>query len=203
MPSYGYEAISRSGSKKKGSITAPDAQQARLQLLAEGLTPIEIKEQSLLTKDIEISFLEGVKARDLSVFCHQFVSVIDAGVPVAEALNLLGQQTENKTLRKAIFRTQKEIQQGETLADAMRKQGKRIFAPMFVNMVAAGEASGNLSVSFSRMADYYENANKTKAALQKAMIYPIVVLIVVILVMFIRMLFVLPTFKGIFDDIGG
>ena len=202
MPSYGYEAISRTGSKKKGSVTAPDAQQARLQLLAEGLTPIEIKEQSLLTKDIEISFLDRVKARDLSVFCHQFVSVIDAGVPVAEALNLLGQQTENKTLRKAIFRTQKEIQQGETLADAMRKQGKRIFAPMFINMVAAGEASGNLSVSFSRMADYYENANKTKAALQKAMIYPIVVLIVVVIVMFIMMLFVLPTFKGIFDDMG-
>ncbi|MBQ2806159.1 MAG: type II secretion system F family protein, partial [Clostridia bacterium] len=190
------------GNKKKGSVTAPDMNQARLQLLAEGLTPIEIKEQNLLTKDIEISFLEGVKPRDLSVFCHQFVSVIDAGVPVAEALSLLSQQTENKTLRKAISQVQKEIQQGETMADAMRKQGKRVFAPMFVNMVAAGEASGNLSVAFARMADYYENANKTKAALQKAMIYPAVVLIVVVIVMFVMMLFVLPTFKGIFEDMG-
>ena len=195
MPTYGYQAVSRSGSKKKGSITAPDIQQARQPLLAEGLTPIEIKEQNLLTKDINISFLEGVKPRDLSVFCHQFVSVIDAGVPIAEALNMLGQQTENKTLSKAIFQTQKEIEQGETLADAMRKQGKRIFAPMFVNMVAAGEASGNLSVAFKRMADYYENANKTKAALQKAMIYPVIVLLVVVVVMFAMMLFVLPKFK--------
>ena len=202
MPTYGYEAIQKNGSKKKGSVTASDAQQARRQLLAEGLTPIELKEQSLLTKDIEISFLDSVKPRDLSVFCHQFVSVIDAGVPVAEALGLLGQQTGNKTLRKAIYQTQKEIQQGETLADAMRKQGKRVFAPMFVNMVAAGEASGNLSVAFTRMADYYENANKTKSALQKAMIYPAVVLIVVVVVMFIMMLFVLPTFKGIFEDMG-
>jgi len=202
MPTYGYQAIQKNGNKKKGSVTAPDMNQARLQLLAEGLTPIEIKEQNLLTKDIEISFLEGVKPRDLSVFCHQFVSVIDAGVPVAEALSLLSQQTENKTLRKAISQVQKEIQQGETMADAMRKQGKRVFAPMFVNMVAAGEASGNLSVAFARMADYYENANKTKAALQKAMIYPAVVLIVVVIVMFVMMLFVLPTFKGIFEDMG-
>ncbi len=202
MPTYGYQAVSKSGGKKKGSITAADPQQARRQLIAEGLTPIEIKEQNLLTKDINIPIFEGVKARDLSVFCHQFVSVIDAGVPVAEALDLLAQQTENKTLRKAIFQTQKEIQQGETLADAMRKQGKRVFAPMFVNMVAAGEASGNLSVAFSRMADYYENANKTKSALQKAMIYPAIVLLVVIAVMFVMMIFVLPTFKTMFEDMG-
>ena len=172
MPTYGYQAVSKNGSKKKGSIAANDLQQARQQLINEGLTPIELKEQNFLNKDINIPLFEGVKSRDLSVFCHQFVSVIDAGVSVAEALNMLGQQTENKTLRNAIFQTQKEIQQGETLADAMRKQGKRVFAPMFVNMVAAGEASGNLSVAFTRMADYYENANKTKAALKKAMIYP-------------------------------
>lgn len=202
MPTYGYEAIQKNGNKKKGSVTAPDVKQARLQLLADGLTPIEIKEQNLLTKDIELSFMDSVKPRDLSVFCHQIVSVLDAGVPVAEALNLLGQQTENKTLRKAIFQTQKEIQQGETLADAMRKQGKRVFAPMFINMIAAGEASGNLSVSFTRMADYYENANTTKSALQKAMIYPIVVLIVVIAVMFLMMLFVLPNFKAVFASMG-
>lgn len=202
MPTYGYQAISKTGGKKKGSVSAANAQQVRQQLLAEGLTPIEIKEQNLLTKDINIPIFEGVKARDLSVFCHQFVSVIDAGVPVAEALELLAQQTENKTLRKAIFQTQKEIQQGETLADAMRKQGKRVFAPMFVNMVAAGEASGNLSVAFSRMADYYENANKTKSALQKAMIYPVIVLLVVVVVLFIMMIFVLPTFKTMFEDMG-
>ena len=202
MPTYGYQAVSKSGVKKKGSITATDAQHARLQLIAEGLTPIEIKEQNILNRDINISFLEGVKSRDLSVFCHQFVSVIDAGVPVAEALGLLGQQTQNKTLRKAIFNTQKEIQQGETLADAMRKQGKRVFAPMFVNMVAAGEASGNLSVAFTRMADYYENANKTKSALKKAMIYPAIVILVVIAVMFVMMLFVLPKFKTMFEDMG-
>lgn len=202
MPVYGYRAITKSGGKKKGSVNAPNAQQVRAQLIAEGLTPIEIKEQNLLTRDIEITVFETVKPRELSVFCHQFVSVMDAGVPVAEALELLGQQTENKLLRKAIYNTQKEIQQGETLADAMRKQGKKVFAPMFVNMVAAGEASGNLSVAFSRMADYYENANKTKSALQKAMIYPIVVLCVVVVVMFVMMLFVLPTFKGIFEDMG-
>lgn len=202
MPTYGYRAVAKNGGKKKGSVTASDAQHARQMLLAEGLTPIEIKEQGILTKDINIPIFEGVKARDLSVFCHQFVSVIDAGVPVAEALELLSQQTENKTLRKAIQQTQKEIQQGETLADAMRKQGKRVFAPMFVNMVAAGEASGNLSVAFSRMADYYENANKTKSALQKAMIYPAIVLIVVVIVMFVMMIFVLPTFKTMFEGMG-
>ena len=202
MPTYGYQAVAKNGAKKKGSLIANDLSQARQQLIAEGLTPIEIKEQGLLQRDINISFLDSVKPRDLSVFCHQFVSVIDAGVSVSEALTMLAQQTENKTLRKAIFQTQKEIQQGETLADAMRKQGKRIFAPMFVNMVAAGEASGNLSVAFSRMADYYENANKTKAALKKAMIYPIVVLVVVVIVMFVMMLFVLPRFKTIFEDMG-
>ena len=202
MPTYGYQAVSKTGTKKKGSITAPDAQHARMQLIADGWTPIEIKEQNILNRDINISFLESVKSRDLSVFCHQFVSVIDAGVPVDEALGLLGQQTQNKTLRTAIYNTQKEIQQGETLAGAMRKQGKRVFAPMFVNMVAAGEASGNLSIAFSRMADYYENANKNKAALKKAMIYPIIVILVVVGVMAVMMLFVLPKFKTMFEDMG-
>lgn len=202
MPVYGYQAIQKNGRKTKGSINAANIQEARKQIMSEGLTPIEVKEQNLLTRDIDIKLFDGVKKRDMSVFCHQFVSVIDAGVPVSEALFLLGQQTENKTLRKAIFQTQKEIQQGETLAGAMRKQDKRVFSPMFINMVEAGEASGNLSVAFTRMADYYENADKTRAAVQKAMIYPIIVLLVVVVVMFIMMIFVLPTFKDIFQDMG-
>ena len=132
MPTYGYQAVSKSGAKKKGSITATDLQHARLQLIAEGLTPIEIKEQNILNRDINISFLEGVKSRDLSVFCHQFVSVIDAGVPVAEALGLLGQQTQNKTLRKAIFGTQKELENGKLGVVLGEVPGEGVSASLFM-----------------------------------------------------------------------
>lgn len=137
--------------------------------------------------------------RDLSVFCRQFNSILKAGVSVLEALDMLSQQTENKKLAQAIVETKASVEKGETLSTAMRKQGE-MFPEMLLNMVAAGEQSGSLEKSLSRMAVHFEKENKLKGLLKKAMMYPIVLIIVAIIVMIVMLVAVLPGFMDTFAD---
>ena len=161
MPTYGYLGVDRYGKKKKGTLPADDVEHLKQLVKREGLTLIEFKEQGIMTKDIDLPFLDQVKDRDLSVFCRQFVSMLSAGVPIASALMMLGSQTENKRLRNAILNTKTEIEKGETLGDAMKKQPRSVFPEIMLNMTNAGEASGNLEIAFSRLAVYFEKRNKT------------------------------------------
>ena len=144
MPDFSYIAIDKEGNQVKGSVQASDESQIRSRLKIDGLTLISAKKQGALSKDI--SFGSGkVKTRDMSVFCRQFASVLAAGVTVVEALRMLAEQTENKTLKNALIKTRENVQQGDTLAEAMAKSPK-VFDSMFTNMVAAGEESGNLEI---------------------------------------------------------
>lgn len=202
MPSFGYIAVNSLGKIKKGSLEAEDIEQARALLKRDDLTAIEIKEQGVLTKDIDLPFLNRVKARDLGIFCRQFVSIVSAGIPVYSALSMLAQQTENVRLKKAILETHSQIEKGETLSDALQMHSPKIFPPMMINMVAAGEASGNLEKAFSRLADHFEKGNNVRNAVKKAMIYPSIVLTVVVVVIAIMMVVVLPEFTAVFDDLG-
>ncbi len=201
MPSFGYVAVNPLGKIKKGSLEAEDAEQARAFLKRNNLTAIEIKEQSVLTRDLDIPFLNRVKSRDLGVFCRQFVSIVSAGIPVSTALSMLTQQTANSRLKKAIADTHSQIERGETLSDALRTHSPEIFPAMMINMVAAGEASGNLEKAFLRLATHFESGTKTKNAVKKAMIYPIIVLVVVVAVIAIMMIQVIPQFESVFQDL--
>lgn len=200
MPSFGYVAVNPLGKIKKGSIEAEDLEQARAFLKRSDLTAIELKEQGILTKDIDLPFLNRVKARDLGVFCRQFVSIVSAGIPIYAALTMLASQTQNVRLKKAILDTHSQIEKGESLSDALRLHSPDIFPAMMINMVAAGEASGNLEKAFARLADHFEKGSRIRGAVKKAMVYPTIVLVVVIAVVALMMVMVIPSFTSVFAD---
>lgn len=201
MGDFAYIAINKDGKEVKGSIQAEDATAARYKLKTDGMTPVSIKEQSILTKDINLGISKGVKSRDLSVFCRQFTSILNAGVTVVDALRMLGEQTENKALKKAIINTRELVEQGETLAEAMRKSPK-VFPSMLVNMVEAGENSGSLDTAINRMGLQFEKSAKLSGLVKKAMIYPIVMLVVALVVTIIMSVAVVPQFAEMFAEMG-
>ena len=200
MPGFSYVAVDKRGKEKRGSLEAETRERALEQLKAEGLIPVSVREQGALNKEIDFSIGKKVKPRDLSVFCRQFVSITQAGVPMKEALQMLSEQTENKWLKRAISEVLQNVEKGNTLADSMRSQPD-IFPPMLVNMVEAGEQSGSLEMAFSRMAVHFEKEAKLKATIKKATIYPIILVIAAIGVIAVMLLFVIPIFIDMFADL--
>lgn len=198
MPSYAYIAVDKTGKEKKASIEADTLDQVNLRLRKEGLIPIEVKEVGLLGKDIQLSFHQNVKPRDLSVFCRQFVSMVGAGVTIIDALGMLAEQTENKRLANATRATRTEVEKGRTLSEAMQRQGE-IFPTMFINMVAAGETSGSIEIAFSRMASQFEKSAKLKGLMKKSLMYPAVLGVVATAIVIIMTTFVIPNYVKMFD----
>lgn len=201
MASYGYEAIDRMGKDVKGSVEANSEDTARNQLKQQGLIVLTLKEQSIMTRDLSLSFESKVKPRDLAVFCRQFVSMSRAGVSILDCLNLLREQAENKRLARAIREIQTEVEKGETLASAMSKQEK-IFSNLMVTTVAAGEESGSLEISLERMAEQYEKSAKSQALIKKAMIYPVIVALVAVAVVVVMLVVVIPRYSSMFEELG-
>ena len=200
MPGYSYVAVDQRGKEKRGRIEAENRDAVSQQLKKDGLFPVEIKEQGVLNKDIDFSIGKKVKPRDLSVFCRQFVSITQAGVPMKEALQMMTEQTENKWLKKAIADVLVNVEKGNTLADSMAAIPD-VFPPMLVNMVQAGESSGSLEMSFARMATHFEKEAKLKATIRKATIYPIILIFAVIGVIAVMLLYVIPIFIDMFADL--
>ena len=201
MPSYSYVAVSGRGKRVRDSMEAASLDMAKNSLRGAGYTILEIREQNALNRDIELPFLGNPTSKDMAIFCRQFVSILRAGVPVSTVLAMLGQQTENKKLSAAIREMQADIEKGETLAGSMRKHGK-IFANMLVNMVAAGEESGNLEDSFRQMELYFEKMKRTKSAVIRAMIYPCILLVAMIVVLIVMMTRIVPMFLQTFEEMG-
>ena len=201
MASYGYVAINKAGKEIKGTIEADNPEKVKSDLKAQGMTVLEITEQGLLTKDIELDFGGAPTPRDMSVFCRQFVSMIRAGVTILDALKMLADSTENKKLKKAVQGIRVSTEKGESLADAMKEYPK-VFSDLMVNMVAAGEASGSLDISLERVATQYERSNKTQGLVKKAMMYPIIVCLVAIAVVIVMLVVVIPNYTEMFKDMG-
>lgn len=199
MPGFNYTAINRNGKRVRSSLDASSIETAKSSLRGAGYTILDIKEQTTLNRDIEIPFLGNPKAKDMAVFCRQFVSILRAGVSVASVLSMLGQQTSNKKLRAAIREMQADVEKGESLATSMRRHPK-IFPAILVNMVSAGEASGNLEESFRQMELYFERSKRTKSKVTSAMIYPCVLIVVMIIVLIVMMTKIIPNFLKTFED---
>lgn len=199
MPGFNYTAIDRNGKRVRSSLDASSIETAKSSLRGAGYTILDIKEQTTLNRDIEIPFLGKPKAKDMAVFCRQFVSILRAGVSVASVLAMLGQQTGNKKLRAAIREMQADVEKGESLATSMRRHPK-IFPAILVNMVSAGEASGNLEESFRQMELYFERSKRTKSKVTSAMIYPCVLIVVMIVVLIVMMTKIIPNFLKTFED---
>ena len=199
MPGFNYTAIDRNGKRVRSSLDASSIETAKSSLRGAGYTILDIKEQTTLNRDIEIPFLGNPKAKDMAVFCRQFVSILRAGVSVASVLSMLGQQTGNKKLRAAIREMQADVEKGESLATSMRRHPK-IFPAILVNMVSAGESSGNLEESFRQMELYFERSKRTKSKVTSAMIYPCVLIVVMIVVLIVMMTKIIPNFLKAFEE---
>ena len=197
MAQYNYKAMDKSGKAKKGSIEAINLDKAKEKLKSEGLIVQDIKEQGAGKKGGG----KKVKDKDLAVFCKQFSAVLNAGVTIISALEMMSEQLENKTLKRALQEAQAYVQKGGTLADAF-KLNPKVFPPIMINMTAAGEMSGNLEICFDRLTTHFETANALHSKVKGAVTYPIVILIVVVAVVAVLLVGVIPQFSQMFDDLG-
>lgn len=200
MAIYKYELIQSNGKKKKGTIEAPTREAAEAELKIGGSTIVSLAPAGAMSKDIEIHIGKVVKPREMSVFCRQFESVLNAGVTAVDALDMLATQTKNKSFKKALVDIRDRVQKGESLGEAMMNYPK-IFPEMMVQMVIAGEASGSLEVAFGRMAVYFEKSAKLSGQITKALIYPIILILVIIVVVVVMMVKIVPTFTATFDEL--
>lgn len=201
METFSYKAVNSAGKDVKGSVEAESKEEAARKIKEQGLVPVSVGKQGALDKDINIPIFKGKKipARDMSVFCRQFASILKAGVSVINALEMLAEQTENKKLKQAIVETQANVEKGENLSDSMRQN--EAFPSILIDMVRAGEASGSLENSLTRMAVQFEKDAKLNGIVKKAMMYPIVLICVMIGVVIVMLTFVIPSFMTMFEDL--
>ena len=201
MADWTYQIIDQSGKERKGNIVAESEAEAKNKLKMDGNMVISLTKATALTKEISFSVGGKVKPRDLSVFCRQFTSMVNAGVTILDTLDMLSDQTENKVMAKAIRGVHAEIQKGETLSDGLKKY-PNVFPDIMVSMVAAGEASGKIDVAFDRMSAHFEKSAKLNGMIKKAAVYPIIVVIVAIAVVIVMLVKVIPSYSEMFNDLG-
>ena len=202
MAQFSYKVLDKAGKTKKGNVEADNIEKARAALKSQGYSIVELGEASALSKDINISFRKKkVKVRDLGVFCKQFKSILQAGIGIVDALEMLSQQTNSKVLKESLKNIKDNVQKGDTLTAAMKKEGT-VFPGLLINMIEAGEASGSLEVALDRMSTHFDKDARLKGLVKKAMMYPIVLLIVTVIIVVIMLVKVLPGFASTFASMG-
>jgi type IV pilus assembly protein PilC len=202
MPIFLWEATNRKGEVKKGELDGTDETAVRGTLRRQGYRSINVKAKP---KDIMeyLPFLkQGVKEKDVVIFARIFSTMINAGLPLIQCLDLLAQQEQNKTFKAIIISCKEDIESGNTLSDSLKKYPK-IFDDLFVNLVAEGESGGILDVILQRLASYMEKAMKLKSKVKGAMTYPASVLVISIGVVALLLLKVIPVFQKMFEGMGG
>ena len=205
MPTFVWEGKTAQGRAMKGELEAPNLEAVVTVLRHRRIRPIpnRIREKGKgLEKEITIpGFGEKVKTKDLSIFTRQFATMIDAGLPIVQCLDILGEQSESKLLRNTVRTIRQDVEGGATLADALRKHPK-IFDALYINMVEAGEAGGVLNTVLNRIALFIEKANKLKKKVKGAMIYPCAIIAVAVIVVSILLIFVIPVFAELYGSMG-
>src|SRR3712207_5127935 len=171
------------------------------QLRQQGLLVIDIKEQGVAQKDILEPF-KKVKLGDLVVFTRQFATMINAGLPIVRALYVLSEQTENAKLKETVVQVRKDVEAGLALSEALEKHPK-VFSRLYVEMVRAGEIGGILDGVLLRVADQLESDQELRRKVKSAMTYPIIVLILALLAASFMLIFIVPIFARMFEDLGG
>ncbi|ELC8372952.1 type II secretion system F family protein [Clostridium perfringens] len=198
MAIFKYKAINSEGQRIEGSQSADSESQIREMLLSNQYYPLSIEKENSKGKK-SFSFNSKVKLKDIAVFCRQFYVMLDSGLSIGKALNILIEQCEKPKLREALIGVNGELKRGETLASSMRKR-KDVFPNLLTSMIDAGERSGNLDIILKRMADYYEKETKIRGKIKSAMIYPIVLGVVAIIAITFILTFVMPTFVQMFEE---
>jgi type IV pilus assembly protein PilC len=199
MAAFAYSAINAIGIESSGKLTAGDLNQAREQLRQRGLRPVALTEVSAEGGSRR---RKKVKARSLQVFSRQFATMIEAGLSVVQSLVILEQQTDDRALAAVIREVRSDVEGGMLLSQAMARH-PRVFERLYIAMVEAGEAAGILDTVLDRVAVQIEKEQKIKRRVKGAMIYPTLVLCFAVCVLIGMLMFLVPVFEGIFEDLGG
>jgi type IV pilus assembly protein PilC len=201
MPVYLWKGIDRAGKKQKGELEADNEAIARQLITRKGVQIRSFKPKPKAIGDY-IHFLQpSVKERDLVIFVRQFSTMIDAGLPLVQSLDILQEQQENPTFKRVIRQVKRDVEEGSTLSDAIKKHPK-VFDSLFVNLVAAGEIGGILDVILNRLAAYIEKMANLKKKVKGAMTYPAIVVSIAVIVVAVILVYVIPIFAGLFKDAG-
>lgn len=198
---YEWKGKNPKGRKIKGEMEAETPEQVRTSLERRKITPTRVRKKP---KDLfeNISFLQPkVKESDVIIFARQFSTMIDAGLPLLQCLEILYSQQENPTFKKQLKHIKESVESGETFADALKKHPKT-FNELFINMISAGEAGGILDVILQRLSAYAEKMAKLKKQVKGAMTYPAITLAVAVIVVGVILVFVIPVFEKMFADMG-
>ncbi|MDH4230650.1 MAG: type II secretion system F family protein [Nitrospirota bacterium] len=187
---------------ESGEMSANSKDDVLAQLRRKNITPTLVKPKEKKPLLGGLSFGGGVSDKDIVIFTRQFATMIDAGLPLVQALEILSTQVENKFLAKTLAAIKDDVESGSTYADALKKHPKA-FTELYANMVAAGESGGILDTILNRLAAYIEKAMKLKKKVKGAMVYPVVVSSIAVLCIAIIMIFVVPTFSKMFTQMGG
>jgi type IV pilus assembly protein PilC len=199
MPTFTYSARPAAGGDiRTGEVELPTKEEVASYLHRQKLIPVAIREKD---RGINITLGGGVKTRDIVIFTRQFATMINAGLPLVQCLEILAEQTDNEKLAKTIQEVLYDVESGNTLADSLGRHPK-VFSRLFVNMVAAGEAGGILDTILLRLATFLEKSDALARKIKGAMIYPIVILLVAVAAVAVLLIFVIPTFQQMFASAG-
>ena len=202
MTKFAWEGKNRGGGPVSGEIEAPSEAFVLAQLRREQIAPLKIRKKgSDLGIRLPWTGEKKVGGKEMAIFTRQFATMIDAGLPLVQCLDILGLQQENPTFKKVILKIKEDVESGSTFADALSKHPK-IFDDLFVNLVAAGEVGGMLDTILSRLADYIEKAMKLAKKIKGAMVYPSTILAVAVVVTVVLLVYVIPIFAKMFSDFG-
>ncbi|WP_298470295.1 type II secretion system F family protein [uncultured Psychrobacillus sp.] len=200
MVVFKYNGRTSQGALKKGIIDATTKQNAIAKLRSQGINPRELEEsKSILHKELTLG--GKVKNEHFVIYCRQFATLIRAGVSILESTKILGDQTSSKPLKKGLYDVEEDVRSGLSFSEAAAKYPK-VFPSLFVNMIRAGEATGNLDESLERLAFSYEKQFNLKKKVQSTLAYPVVLLLLTIVVAVFLMLTIVPQFVTMFDDMG-
>ena len=202
MAEFAYDAINAQGMLTSGVISAPDVSSAREQLQSRGLLPSSLAERAAAGEENLGSMFKKIKPKSLQVFARQLATMIEAGVSVVAALVTLEEQTDDKYLKVVVAEVRADVESGMIFSRALGRHPK-VFNRLFVAMVAAGESSGTLDIVLDRVATQIEKETKLKRRVKGAMIYPAVVISFATLVLIFMLMFIVPVFQKVFDELNG
>ncbi len=197
MPIFTWEGKTRKGEAKKGEMEAPNEATVNVNLSRQGIIATSVKLKTSAAKPAR----GRVSTKDLVVFTRQFATMIDAGLPLVQCLDILSSQQDNKFFKAILTQVKADVESGSTFAEALKKHPKA-FDELYVNLVAAGEVGGILDTILNRLAAYIEKAMKLKSQVKGAMVYPISIIVIATVVIAGLLIFVIPIFASMFADFG-
>jgi len=201
MSAYVFKALDLAGVKASGEVEADSKQAVSDQLRSRGLIVLDITDKHA-SREINLSFMNSVKASELAVFSRQLSTMISSGMSILRSLYVLEEQTESKFLKETIVAVRKDVEAGLSLSDAMARHPK-VFSPLFVAMTQAGEMGGVLESALMRVADQLEKDASLRRQIRSAMVYPTLVIVFAVGVMLALVAFLVPVFEGVFKQFGG